>query len=170
MATYEIRLLRDKINYSQKYHNFHQELNSNFNGFIHSGTSVTLLYKVPLTEEQQAAIQLADVEFVDNISIFYNVMNTILIPARVFGQKMIDDFVCENILMGITQEDKTSYVRVTLREVMECLVTGSLYDAIAEVRAIPAESRDEKYLSTARLLGFINKVEKYLGIPLSTEL
>jgi hypothetical protein len=45
-----------------------------------------------------------------------------------------------------------------------------LYDAIAQAKAIPAENKDSVFITDARLIKFINKVEEYLGIPLSTTL
>ena len=61
-------------------------------------------------------------------------------------------------------------VRKAMTEVLLALQTGSLYDAIAEAKAIPVESKDETFLSDARLLLFINKIETYLEVPLSTVL
>lgn len=84
--------------------------------------------------------------------------------AMNFGNKLMVEFTTQNILMGITQDGKTSQVRKALAEVIICLSTGSLYDAIAEVKAVPVEKRDSKYLTAARLTAFINKIETYLGI------
>jgi hypothetical protein len=88
--------------------------------------------------------------------------------AMNFGSKIMVEFTTENIIMGITQDGKTSSVRKTLSEVIICLSTGSLYDAIAEIKAIPADKKDIKYLTNERLTIFVNKIEDYLQIPRTT--
>jgi hypothetical protein len=90
--------------------------------------------------------------------------------AKTFGEQLMKEFATENIVMGITQDGMTSAVRKAMTEVILALTTASLYDAIAEAKAIPAEKKDPKYITDARLLSFINKIEAYLEIALSTEL
>lgn len=85
--------------------------------------------------------------------------------AMNFGNKLMVKFTTQNILMGITQDGKTSAVRKALSEVIICLNTGSLYDAIAEVKALPSDKKDAKYLTNVRLTTFINEIEDYLQIP-----
>jgi hypothetical protein len=94
----------------------------------------------------------------------------ILEPAQKFAAKIIAEFASENILMGITQAGMTGTVRAATTSTIAALVTGSLYDAMAEARAIPAENKDPVFVTDARLLQFINKIEAYLGLPASTEL
>lgn len=88
--------------------------------------------------------------------------------AMNFGSKIMVQFTTQNILMGITQDGMTSTVRKALSEVIICLNTGSLYDAISEVKALPASKKDAKYLTNARLTTFINQIEDYLQIPHTT--
>ena len=90
--------------------------------------------------------------------------------ARVFGSNLIEKFSAQNILLGITQLGKTADVRRALADVISCLETGSLYDAMDQVRAIPAESKDAVFVTDARMLGFINSIETYLGLPKSSQL
>jgi len=90
--------------------------------------------------------------------------------AQNFGLKLIKEVAAENILLGITQAGKTNFVRKATNEVMLALMSGSLYDAIYEIRQIPPEKKDEVFLTDARLLQYINKIEAYLGISLSTQL
>jgi len=56
-----------------------------------------------------------------------------------------------------------------MQSVMIAAQSGSLYEMIVRLRAIPAESKDAKYITDARILACINKIETYLGLPLSTE-
>lgn len=90
--------------------------------------------------------------------------------AMNFANKLMIEFTTENIVMGITQDGMTGTVRKALGEVVMCLITGSLYDAIVEIRTIPSENKDVKYLTDTRLLVFINKIETYLNIQLSSSL
>lgn len=93
-----------------------------------------------------------------------------LAAAKAFGNSVIEDFTLENMALGITVDGMTGDVRKATVEVMSALSTGSLYDAIDEIRAIPAEKKDPKYITDARLLAAINKIETFLGIALSEEL
>lgn len=165
---YEIRLLRDTIVYTEKYHKYHADLNSAFCGFSQKGTQIILLYNRPLTESEQAEIQLADVSFVDNDPLDY-IVRRVIIPARAFGNEFVDRFAAANVLLGITQAGMTNHVRKAMREVLDALATGSLYDAIYEIRQIPEESKDPVFINDTRLLEAINAIETYLEIPLSTE-
>jgi hypothetical protein len=166
--SYSFQISRAPITYTTKYHNYHKDLHANFTGFTQANNIVTLFYSVPLSESTQSSIQVSDVSFVDNDPHEY-IRNNILTPARTFGQLLIDDFAAENILLGITQAGLTNQVRKTLTEATLCLITGSLYDAIAEARLIPENEKDGTFINNVRLLSFINRIEKYLGLPLSTE-
>lgn len=90
--------------------------------------------------------------------------------AMDFGDKLLMEFTSENVALGITQAGKTSAVRKALSEVVACLNTGSLYDAIAELKAVPASKYDAKFITDERMLAAINKIETYLGLPLSTDI
>jgi hypothetical protein len=111
-----------------------------------------------LTDTNQASMMVASIK------------SSILTPAITFGNELIIDFAAENIGMGITQSEMTPAVRLATKDVVAALSTGSLYDAITAARAIPAEQKDAVFVTDVRLLVFINKIESYLGIPLSTEL
>lgn len=90
--------------------------------------------------------------------------------AMTFGAGLIKKFAAENVLLGITQAGMTATVRTNLAQVITCLQTGSLYDAIAQVKAVPAESKDATFITDARLLSFVNEIERYLGVPFSQTL
>lgn len=90
--------------------------------------------------------------------------------ARRFAQDLMDSFAAENIELGITQAGKTAQVRIAMANVINACQTGSLYDAIAQAKAIPAENKDATFVTDARILAFINAIEDYLGAPRSTSL
>lgn len=90
--------------------------------------------------------------------------------AKDFANQLIIDFATENIMLGITQDGKTGIVLQKLTSVLFAMITGSLYEAITRVKEIPESDYDDKYITAARLLIFVNKIEAYLNVPLSTEL
>ena len=98
------------------------------------------------------------------------IVDLTIAKATTFGTGLIRKFAAENVLLGITQANMTATVRRNLAEVIACLQTGSLYDAIAQVKAVPAENKDATFITDVRLLKFCNDIERYLGIPLSTSL
>lgn len=87
-----------------------------------------------------------------------------------FGWQVLVQFAAENVRMGVTQAGKTKHIRETLQSVILCLLSGSLYDAIAEAKAVPDEAKDPVFLTNARLLAFVNKIEAHLGLAASTSL
>lgn len=167
MATVSVN--RDELLYPLKYHNHHLAANSKFIGYTQKGSVVTLMYDGQLVESEMATIMTAEANYIDSDPFQY-VLDTVIRPARAFGQNLIDEFVAENVLLGITQVGLTSHVRKTMREVQDAVSSGSLYDAIVEIKSIPTEAKDPVFLSDARILKFINKIEAYLRIPLSTSL
>lgn len=87
-----------------------------------------------------------------------------------FGMSLVTEFAADNVIMGITQDGMTSTVRKNMEQVFLAVSTGSLYDAIFEIKQIPPEKKDSKYITDSRLLVFINKIETYLNIPQSESL
>jgi len=87
-----------------------------------------------------------------------------------FGAQLLREFSAENVLLGITQENKTGEVLTKLSGVMSAIIAGSLYEAINRTKAIPSSDYDSKYITAARLIKFLNRIETYLGIPLTETL
>lgn len=88
--------------------------------------------------------------------------------ASDFGSELASEFAAENVLMGITQDGMTGLVMERLSSVTDALNTGSLYEAITRLKTLPPDSFDLKYITSARVLAFMNKIEGYLGLPLSS--
>lgn len=80
-----------------------------------------------------------------------------------FGQQLLVDFAMENIQLGITQDGMTKTVRQNMAEIISALQTGSLYDAIDEIDAIPAEAKDAKYITDERLAVYKQRILDYLA-------
>jgi len=92
-------------------------------------------------------------------------IDDILLASKTYGEYLINQFTTENVLMGITASGQTNVVRKALYETWQAIRTGSLHDAIYEAEQI---IRTSPFLTEARLRGFINKLEAYLGLPLSS--
>jgi hypothetical protein len=155
------------INWPQAYNKYHKNLHTDFEGYSQFNNEMTLFYKNDKTKAQIDAILAHDLLFVDVDSFTY-IKEQVLIPAIEFGVGLARDFTVENIMLGITQYNKTNEVRKALAEVWSALETGSLNDAIVEMRAIPANKKDAIFITDARILVMINKLETYLKLPLST--
>lgn len=89
--------------------------------------------------------------------------------AKVFANELIDRFAAENVLLGVTQAGMTGTVLTKMSAVLTAMQTGSLYEAITRAKAIPSSDFDATFITGARLLLFVNKMEKYLGATLSTQ-
>lgn len=88
----------------------------------------------------------------------------VLAAARKFGDDLVTKFGAENMILGITQDGMTKTVRQAMAEITNALITGSLYDAIDEIDAMPAESKDGKYITDERLQAYKTKIQEYLGV------
>lgn len=87
-----------------------------------------------------------------------------------FGAALLKEFTVQNVLMGISADQMTGDVLSAMSKTILAINTTSLKDAIKEAKAIPEEAKDGKYVTDARLLSFINKIETFLGLPLSTDM
>lgn len=149
------------------------------------------LYLSQLVEENSAVVSVevnaADIKIIADQELYSGALSALdnIVPANTpiletvkkaissaisFGNKLIVEFAAENVLLGITQAGMTHTVRVVLGPALGALQTGSLYDAIAELKAIDNADKDSTFVTDVRLLAFVNKIEEYLGITLSTSL
>lgn len=87
-----------------------------------------------------------------------------------FSQDLLNQFAAENIQMGITQDNKTEDVLDVMLPVMSALQGGAPTVAIKRAKAISESDYDAKYVTEARLLAYVNKIEAFLGLPLSNSL
>lgn len=130
-----------------------------------TASSVTLYFENALGSGQEITleevVQGHQVQSVDEY--IYNSVT----EAKRFGLELENGFIIENVKLGITQLNLTNHVRKTLREVRDAISTGSLKDAITELRAINPAALDSTILTSARLLAFRNKIEAWLEVPLA---
>lgn len=87
-----------------------------------------------------------------------------------FSANLLAQFNSENIDMGITQDGMTEDVLDVMLPVMSALQGGAPTVAIKRAKAIPESSYDSKFVTEARLLSYVNQIEKFLGLPTSQSL
>lgn len=131
-----------------------------------SGSIVLVYFNTDLTTNQKTTLD--GVVAAHAITIPYEVIAGIIENAIGFGITLQKDFVTQNVMLGITQRSLTNHVRKTLREVKDAIETGSLYDAITEVKLLNPADFDDVILTPARLLVFRNAIETYLNVPLAS--
>lgn len=90
--------------------------------------------------------------------------------AVAFGNQLVEDFSVENVVLGITVDMMTGPVLTKMSPVSDALRSGSLHEAISRLKSIPAQDKDVKYITDVRLLDAVNKIETFLGVPLSQTL
>lgn len=89
---------------------------------------------------------------------------------RQWGADLMDQFAVENSLMGVTTDNMTDTVLNVMGGVMTAVLSGSLKEAIRRAKAISPSDYDAKYITAARLLVYVNRIETKLGITLSGSL
>jgi len=92
----------------------------------------------------------------------------IILAAQEFGKQLSLEFLVENNMLGITKAGMVEKVREVLDMPFRAVETGSLVEAITRIKAIPEEQRYPIFVSEERMLKYVNKIEAYLGKPLST--
>lgn len=130
-----------------------------------TGTEVTLYFSTALGSGQELTLNEV-IEAHQAVSVDEIISKSIL-QAKNFGLEIENAFIVENVKLGITQLGLTNHVRKTLREVRDAIGTGSLKDAITEIKNLDSGAFDAVILTPARLLTFRNKLETYLEVPLA---
>lgn len=151
----------------RKFHNLVASIVPEFDGFNKEDNEITVVLKVQVTQDL-----INQIEAIIPPPTLTNqeIVQKIIADAMAFGANLISEFAAQNVMMGITQDGMTGTVRKNMSEVISALSTGSLYDAINEVRVLTQDKKDPKYITDVRLLQFINKIEDYLNIPRSLTL
>lgn len=86
-----------------------------------------------------------------------------ILAAMEFGKNIMAEYGASNVIRGLTIE-QVQDVMVRTERLQKALITGSLYVAIDEINAIET---DEEIITPDRVTEFRNKIETYLGIPLT---
>jgi hypothetical protein len=133
-----------------------------------NGTSLQINTTRELTSEEITSLDTAITQHTGTDTLA--IVRSSIERAIAFGHEIVSEFAAENVLLGITVEGKTGEVLTKLASVQLAVQAGSLHEAISRIRAIPETDYDTKYITASRLLTFVNRIEAYLGLPLSTEL
>jgi hypothetical protein len=107
-----------------------------------------------------------EIVVVPPISMFDNIKYNVIMPARVFGQSLVDDFTTENVMLGITASGKTGLIGDALRDVNFWIDTGSLYEVLKVVGGLKAnlDPAWAPFITYDRLTAFEDKIKLYLKI------
>ena len=95
------------------------------------------------------------------------VVNSCRINAIEFGQTLMNDFINENIAMGITSTGKTRAVGLKLKDISFWLQMGSLYEALEDIDEMIANKIDPElapFITDERMEKFENKIKEYLSL------
>lgn len=144
--------------------------------------SVYIFYAQALSEQDAATLTTVVNNHVklttsENLSIY---LDSSVFP---FVKNLITSFAAENIAMGITQAGKTGAVLGMFARqhnvnndgipfsLKDAFDTGSLYEALKVLQFIRNDSNlytgMSPFVTDARLLQMKNKIETFLGVPLS---
>lgn len=146
------------------------------------GTSVSFVYENALSAEDEAKLNQV---VTNHVKITTVEGLTAYLDSEVFPfvKQLINNFAAENIAMGITQSGKTADVLglfekkvdigalhpVSLKSSFD---TGSLYVSIAVIQFFRNNSAEfsglSPFVTDSRLLAMKNKIEAFLGLPLSS--
>lgn len=132
-----------------------------------AGPTVLIYFNAQLSEFQKSTLDTVVSSHI--LTTTREQIDAIIDGALTFGNKITRDFVAENVMLGITQRGLTKHVRTMFKEVKDAIQTGSLYDAISEIRALDPNDFDNVVITPARVLLFRNKIETYLGVPLAQQ-
>jgi len=131
---------------------------TNFSHIETDGDTLHIHYTSATDETALSAVVTAHVA-----TTVTDVVSAAIARAIVFGQGLILEYATSNILSGFTLEQIKDIMTRT-SAVQQALNTGSLYVALD---ALDNVETDETVITSIRILEFKNKIETYLGLPLS---
>jgi len=134
-----------------------------------AGPDIFILFPEALSAEDVTKLSGVIVPYLSAYRLNKIVQDTIQ-DAITFAYGLIREFAAKNVLMGVTQANMTGSIINTLAPTLVALQGGSLYEAVSRLRAIPPASYDATFITAPRVLEVMNKIETYLGIPLTTEI
>lgn len=142
-------------------------ISTRYDGIQSSGDQIKILTTIELDETEYDVLE----DIITNHTISQSLKQIVKqkrAEAQDFGRLIYDQFIEENIALGITHLGLTSHIRKSCREISDAILSGSLYDAILEISLLDPQTLDEQIMTAARLLSFRNKIETFLQVPLAT--
>jgi len=142
-------------------------LGSLYSGFQSSSTYLKIYFSIALDQSQLDELDLILANHVSALTPEQQATLAV-INAENFGHNLCIKVAAQNIALGITQAGLTNHVRRVTLNVRDALMSGSLYDAIAELKLIDPIDFDPIFITPERVLSARNDIETYLGLPLAT--
>lgn len=93
-----------------------------------------------------------------------------VIAGQTFGLALIAAIRAENIGLGLTDVATSITIRSRMTPIGAALAAGALEDAIYLAKNFNPANKDATYITDARLLSIVNRIETYLELPLSESL
>jgi hypothetical protein len=131
---------------------------TNFSHIETNDTTVHIHYTDATDESALSAVVTAHVAVTTE-----DVVSAAIARAVVFGQGLILEYATSNVIAAFSLEQIKDIMTRTAA-VQQALNTGSLYVAMDALDNIET---DETLITPTRVLEFKNKIETYLGLPLS---
>lgn len=144
-------------------------LSSNFDGLRCDSDSLKVVFFETIESEDEEALS----DYWENVSeedfqqTIQEMVSTNINNAVIFGNKLINDAIVENVLLGITQLGKTKEVADYLHKLSHYLTTGSLYAAINEIDTLIAAGLPgnlSPFVTLSRLNNYKSQIQGYLGL------
>lgn len=130
--------------------------------FSHIETNGTTVYIHYIDSTDESALSAAVTAHVATTSA--DVVAAAILRATEFGNDLIVEYATSNVLSGYTVEQVKDIIEKTAK-VQVALKSGSLYVALDELDLVVT---DETVITADKILVFKNRIETYLGLPLST--
>jgi hypothetical protein len=147
-------------------------LGEDYDGLVASNSFFLVCSKNPISPENVTAIETwwqnaVEADFQPTTQ---ELISASISAASSFGNKLATDFVVENVQMGITQAGKSGAMIDYLHELVHCILSGSLHQAVSVIDGYIADSSPEKeylqpFVSNERLIVYKHKIQDYLGVP-----
>lgn len=133
-----------------------------------SSTSVTAFFTSSLDASEESVLDSVKAAYVGDPNAAYKLL--IQNAIEFFSEELIK-FAAENVSLGITQAGKTKDVADYLDDILRYGQSGSLYEVrntIINLQTAGFPQDLDPYVNDARMLVFLNEVETYLGLPLTS--
>ena len=162
------------VDVSIAYSYLKSNLSSNFDGLVGQPGDLLVVFKTDYVDADNTIVQnywSSATAATFQASPSQQVTNAIG-AAMEFGTQMLMQFATQNVMAGITQSGKTQACIDYCHELAHCLITGSLYAAINQINTMIADTSTTKanlspFITNNVLYVFLNKVQTYLGLPLT---
>lgn len=145
-------------------------LSSNYDGLLCDEASLRVIFKTDYSDDDFSKVNAYwDVITLSTFNpTSQEIVTSKIIAAITFGNNMIVQAAVENVLLGITQANKTKDVSDYLERLQLYLRTGSLYAALQEINSLLADSNRASlnlspFVTDDRLNAYKASITTFLG-------